>query len=56
MLLWPPRRAVLERLFRRGADLSGALFLTRRQVAGARGDAATSLPAGLEHPPHWGAA
>ena len=40
----------------RGTDLSGALFLTRRQVAGARGDAATSLPAGLEHPPHWGAA
>ncbi len=40
----------------RGADLSGALFLTRRQVAGARGDAATSLPPGLEHPPHWGAA
>ncbi|SES84482.1 pentapeptide repeat-containing protein [Geodermatophilus poikilotrophus] len=39
----------------RGADLSGALFLTRRQVAGARGDAATSLPAGLEHPRHWGA-
>jgi pentapeptide repeat protein len=39
----------------RGADLSGALFLTRRQVAGARGDAATSLPAGLERPPHWGA-
>jgi hypothetical protein len=38
----------------RGADLSGALFLTRRQVAGARGDAATSLPAGLEFPQHWG--
>lgn len=37
----------------RGADLSGALFLTRRQVAGAVGDAATLLPAGLEHPPHW---
>jgi hypothetical protein len=40
----------------RGADLSGALFLTRRQVAGARGDAATRLPAGLEHPAHWEAA
>jgi hypothetical protein len=37
----------------RGADLSGALFLTRRQVAGARGDATTRLPAGLEHPTHW---
>jgi hypothetical protein len=37
----------------RGADFSGALFLTRRQVAGARGDAATRLPAGLEHPAHW---
>ncbi|WP_448609035.1 pentapeptide repeat-containing protein [Geodermatophilus sp. URMC 60] len=40
----------------RGADLSGALFLTRRQVAGARGDATTLLPAGLEHPAHWDAA
>jgi hypothetical protein len=39
----------------RGADLSGALFLTRPQLAAARGDAATALPAGLEHPPHWGA-
>ncbi|MEX5721027.1 pentapeptide repeat-containing protein [Geodermatophilus maliterrae] len=38
----------------RGADLSGALFLTRPQVAAARGDAATGLPPGLEHPPHWG--
>ena len=38
----------------RGTDLSGALFLTRRQVAAARGDAATALPAGLEHPSHWG--
>ncbi|RBY82930.1 pentapeptide repeat-containing protein [Geodermatophilus sp. TF02-6] len=37
----------------RGADLSGALFLTRPQVAAARGDAATRLPAGLEHPVHW---
>jgi uncharacterized protein YjbI with pentapeptide repeats len=39
----------------RGADLSGALFLTRPQVAAARGDAGTHLPAGLEHPDHWGA-
>ncbi|MGY1637408.1 pentapeptide repeat-containing protein [Geodermatophilus sp. SYSU D00742] len=38
----------------RGADLSGALFLTRPQVAAARGDAATRLPAGLEPPGHWG--
>jgi hypothetical protein len=38
----------------RGSDLSGALFLTRRQVAAARGDATTRLPGGLEHPPHWG--
>ncbi|MGY1591494.1 pentapeptide repeat-containing protein [Geodermatophilus sp. SYSU D00708] len=37
----------------RGADLTGALFLTRPQVAAARGDAATTLPAGLEHPAHW---
>jgi hypothetical protein len=37
----------------RGTDLAGALFLTRRQVAGARGDARTRLPAGLEHPAHW---
>jgi hypothetical protein len=37
----------------RGTDLSAALFLTRPQVAAARGDAATALPAGLEHPPHW---
>ena len=40
----------------RGTDLSVALFLTRRQVAGARGDATTRLPAGLEHPTHWEAA
>ncbi|MFW3168533.1 pentapeptide repeat-containing protein [Geodermatophilus sp. CPCC 206100] len=37
----------------RGADLSGALFLTRPQVAAARGDAATRLPPVLEHPAHW---
>ncbi|MCO1653606.1 pentapeptide repeat-containing protein [Pseudonocardia sp. S2-4] len=40
----------------RGADLSGALFLTRVQVAAARGDAATALPAGLERPRAWTAA
>ncbi|MGX5656461.1 pentapeptide repeat-containing protein [Geodermatophilus nigrescens] len=40
----------------RGADLTGALFLTRPQVAAARGDSATRLPAGLERPPHWAAA
>ncbi|WP_345771804.1 pentapeptide repeat-containing protein [Geodermatophilus sabuli] len=39
----------------RGADLTGALFLTRPQVAAARGDAGTILPAVLEHPAHWGA-
>ncbi|MGY1700396.1 pentapeptide repeat-containing protein [Geodermatophilus sp. SYSU D00766] len=37
----------------RGADLSGALFLTRPQVAAARGDGATRLPAALERPAHW---
>lgn len=37
----------------RGADLSAALFLTGPQVASARGDASTRLPAGLEHPRHW---
>ena len=37
----------------RGADLSTALFVTRMQVASARGDAATLLPPGLEHPGHW---
>ncbi len=40
----------------RGADLSGALFLTRPQVAAARGDGATRLPAVLERPAHWAAA
>jgi hypothetical protein len=39
----------------RGADLTDALFLTRPQVAAARGNAATALPAGLEHPAHWAA-
>ncbi len=39
----------------RGADLTGALFLTRPQVAAARGDATTGLPAAVERPPHWAA-
>lgn len=38
----------------RGADLSDALYLTEPQVAGARGDAATSLPSGLRRPAAWG--
>lgn len=38
-----------------GADLSAALFLTGPQVASARGDASTRLPAGLEHPRYWAA-
>jgi uncharacterized protein YjbI with pentapeptide repeats len=37
----------------RGADLRGTLFLTRPQLAAARGDAATRPPAGLERPVHW---
>jgi hypothetical protein len=37
----------------RGADLASALFLTRPQVANARGDAATVLPPGLPAPAHW---
>lgn len=37
----------------RGADLSGALFLTRPQLAAARGDSATRLPEGLDRPSHW---
>ncbi len=36
-----------------GADLTGALFLTRPQLAAARGDGTTRLPAGLGRPPHW---
>jgi uncharacterized protein YjbI with pentapeptide repeats len=44
----------------RAADLSGArldrsLFLTRPQLAAARGDAATTIPAWLERPAHWSA-
>ncbi|MDI2027927.1 pentapeptide repeat-containing protein [Saccharopolyspora sp. TS4A08] len=36
----------------RGADLTGALFVTRPQIAAARGDTSTRLP-GLQHPRHW---
>ncbi len=42
------RDAVLD-----GADLSGAILLTGPQVAAARGDGATRLPAGLARPAHW---
>ncbi|MBV9830801.1 MAG: pentapeptide repeat-containing protein [Marmoricola sp.] len=37
-----------------GADLSTSLFLTRMQVAAARGDAATRLPDGWSRPAHYG--
>jgi hypothetical protein len=37
----------------RGCDLSSALFLTQPQVNAARGDAGTTLPAGLSRPGHW---
>lgn len=37
----------------RGARLAGSLFLTQFQVNAARGDAATTLPAALDRPPHW---
>ncbi|WP_245900120.1 pentapeptide repeat-containing protein [Geodermatophilus normandii] len=37
----------------RGADLSAALFLTRPQVAAARGDGGTRLPAALGRPAPW---
>lgn len=36
-----------------GADLSRAAFLTRPQVAAARGDARTRLPDGFDRPGHW---
>ncbi|QKW54533.1 pentapeptide repeat-containing protein [Streptomyces buecherae] len=36
-----------------GADLTGALFLTQAQLNAARGDARTTLPAGLTRPGHW---
>jgi uncharacterized protein YjbI with pentapeptide repeats len=35
------------------ADLREALFLTRSQLAAARGDARTTLSAPLTHPEHW---
>ncbi|WNV73792.1 pentapeptide repeat-containing protein [Geodermatophilus sp. DSM 44513] len=52
----PPAGARRERASGGGRGvlrLAGALFLTRRQVAAARGDAATVLPDGLEHPARW---
>ncbi|GAA2598797.1 pentapeptide repeat-containing protein [Streptomyces axinellae] len=36
-----------------GADLTGALFLTQPQLAAARGDSTTALPAHLTRPGHW---
>jgi hypothetical protein len=36
-----------------GADLTDALYLTRTQVGGARGDAHTLLPTDLDRPAHW---
>lgn len=38
----------------RGADLTDALFLTPPQVAAARGDATTRLPATVDRPATWG--
>ena len=38
----------------RGARLAEALFLTQPQVEGARGDATTTVPEGLDRPAHWG--
>ena len=37
----------------RGSDLREALFLTRPQVAAARGDGRTRLPDGCPRPAHW---
>ncbi|RYB94419.1 pentapeptide repeat-containing protein [Nocardioides oleivorans] len=37
----------------RGTDLSSTLFLTQPQVNGARGDARTVLPDGIDRPGHW---
>jgi hypothetical protein len=37
----------------RGARLDGSLFLTRPQLEAARGDASTTVPAGLDRPGHW---
>ncbi len=36
-----------------GADLTDALYLTRTQIGGARGDARTTLPPGLDRPARW---
>ncbi|WP_035854364.1 pentapeptide repeat-containing protein [Cryptosporangium arvum] len=38
----------------RGADLTTALFLTPSQLAAARGDHTTVIPARLPRPGHWG--
>ena len=38
----------------RGAWLSGSLFLTQPQINAATGDAATTLPPGIQRPRHWG--
>jgi hypothetical protein len=37
----------------RGADLTGALFLTQAQLNAARGDQATALSSALPRPSHW---
>jgi len=37
----------------RGTDLASTLFVSQLQVNACRGDAGTSLPAGLERPGHW---
>jgi uncharacterized protein YjbI with pentapeptide repeats len=37
----------------RGTRLAGALLLTGPQLAAARGDPATTVPAHLRRPPHW---
>lgn len=37
----------------RGADLATALFVTQSQLAAARGDARTRIPAALARPAHW---
>lgn len=37
----------------RGADLSGVLFCVQAQLDAARGDASTTLPAGLSRPGRW---
>ncbi|WP_078857165.1 pentapeptide repeat-containing protein [Streptomyces sp. NBRC 109706] len=37
----------------RGARLADALFVTRPQLAAARGDADTTIPEGLTRPTHW---